>query len=44
MVREAAGFYKLNRHACQELRAVLKQQLQSGKYDLGYEDHLSRGD
>lgn len=39
-IGEAVGFYKLDRQACQELRMVLKQQLQSGKYDLGYEDIL----
>ena len=40
MVRGTAGFYKLSRHACQELHAVLKQQLQLRKYDLGHEDIL----
>jgi hypothetical protein len=36
------GFYRLDRQACEELRIVLKQQCQSGEYDLRYEGHATR--
>jgi len=37
---EGVDFYKLDLHTCYGLHAVLKQQLQLGKYYLGYEDIL----
>ena len=40
VVGEAAGFYRFNEQACEELGVILSEQIKSGRYGLGYEDIL----
>lgn len=39
-VGEAVGFYRFNQQACVELKAILEEQFNLGRHDLGYEDIL----